>query len=247
MWYIMDMKMILTGVVILFSINIVTLGLGLADETWLNKMDIFDQSYEDFQTQIDPVDINYTDVGGNSTATDSYDKLPVFESKEAISKYSTFKVLLLGMVAGYTAILVNIGLPSLIVWLLAGIIGIFQIMALFYFVTYILQATGIIRVWFIVITFLATKSLESIFLDGGALGFGSVALFGLVIVALIVFLMFSMNIPTPLILALGGFIVIGMFTAMSSNHVFKVILSIIAVIIGVAIALSILKAFNSNS
>lgn len=138
--------MILTGVVILFSINIVTLGLGLADETWLNKMDIFDQSYEDFQTQIDPVDINYTDVGGNSTATDSYDKLPVFESKEAISKYSTFKVLLLGMVAGYTAILVNIGLPSLIVWLLAGIIGIFQIMALFYFVTYILQATGIIRV-----------------------------------------------------------------------------------------------------
>lgn len=138
--------MILTGVVILFSINIVTLGLGLADETWLNKMDIFDQSYEDFQTQIDPVDINYTDVGGNSTATDSYDKLPVFESKEAISKYSTFKVLLLGMVAGYTAILVNIGLPALIVWLLAGIIGIFQIMALFYFVTYILQATGIIRV-----------------------------------------------------------------------------------------------------
>jgi len=134
----MDLKTIMGAAMILFAINIVTLGLGLADDTWIDKMKIIDQTPGELAAQQSVVDINYT-VVGSSEATDDYDKLPTFEAKSGVSKYSTFKKLILGLVAGYTAILVNIGLPMLILWLLVGLVSIFQVVALFYLAAYIVS------------------------------------------------------------------------------------------------------------
>lgn len=97
------------------------------------------------------------------------------------------------------------------------------------------------------ITLLATKSIESIFTEGGAMATGSLALFGFIMVVGLVLLMFYLNIPAALCMMFGGLVLIGMMSTWSNIQIFKIVLSIIAVIIGAGIGIFVMKVFNSSS
>jgi len=95
------------------------------------------------------------------------------------------------------------------------------------------------------LTLLATKSLESIFTESGAMATGSLALFGFILLIGLVIFMFYMNIPAPLVMMFGGLLLIGMMSTWSNTQVFKIILSIIAVVLGAGIGIFVMKLFNS--
>ena len=131
----MDLKTIILLVAILTSINIVFVGLGLFTEADLSRMSILDSSTTEL-INTGQTTTNDVDITTNTSGADSYDQLSSVDSTSYAAKYSTIKVLVLGLLIGYVAILNTIGLPMLLVYLITSLIGIFQIFAVFYIIAY---------------------------------------------------------------------------------------------------------------
>ena len=96
------------------------------------------------------------------------------------------------------------------------------------------------------ISLLATGIFTKIFTDIGSIAFGSIAIFSLVIFIIIALIMFKMNVPSPLILMIIGLGAISMFILYGDNKIIKIILSIIAIILGTVFALFITRLFNDT-
>jgi len=134
---------ILLFLFVLFSINVCLVGLGVANEQMLYKMNILDKPVDDISEGA-----NVNVYGGQQQQTSGYavdnpnylSTAP--SSKESKASFDKTMGLIYGLTIGYSAIFVLLGLPSLLVFLLTAIIGIFQIFAIFYMTSYFI---GIFR------------------------------------------------------------------------------------------------------
>lgn len=135
----MELNTIMKLILILTCINIVFVGLGLFTEQDLYRMSILSN---DVQTMIDTgqTTTNDINISSNSTGSDSLTSLAPIDSNSLSTKYSTIKTLVLGILIGYVAVLNAVGLPVLLVWLIACIIGIFQAFAIFYLIIYLISS-----------------------------------------------------------------------------------------------------------
>lgn len=134
----MDIRTIMFLILALTCINIVFVGMGLFTAQDLQRMSILSG---DTTTLVNTgqVTTNDVNISSNTSGSDSLNNLAPIDSTTLASKYSTIKVLVLGMFVGYVAIFNIIGLPVLLVWLFACIIGVFQIFAIFYLIGYLIS------------------------------------------------------------------------------------------------------------
>lgn len=119
---------ITTVVVVLFAINVVCVMLGLVPDSWAQKVNAFDQNigYQNVVSSYSGNTLNvYTDDLNQSTdATDDASLLSgVPYRTDVYAKSHTFWNTLRNLTVGYIGVLIAIGLPSLMVWLLGGILG----------------------------------------------------------------------------------------------------------------------------
>ena len=94
--------------------------------------------------------------------------------------------------------------------------------------------------------FTALAIFDEIFYDFATITFGNIALFILVLMIIGAIIMFNMNIPSGLVLAIIGLFGIGMFVFFGDNRIIKIVLSVIAVILGVVVATMLVRLFNDR-
>ena len=129
---------------VLLSINICLVGLGVANEDLLYRMDILDgntptQVYAQASV-IQPGGVTNTSTGTVYDQTQTAQVVP--NSGSTFASFNQVFGLLFGLTFGYSAIFVLLGLPMLIVYLLTAIIGLVQLFAIFYLGSYLI---GIFR------------------------------------------------------------------------------------------------------
>ena len=126
---------------ILFSINVCMVGLGLTDESWSNKTGVLDSTPTTLVSDYHSNDLNVSEgqdvEGGVDATTDPSIISGVPYKTNVFSRSEKFMTLLKGLTIGYSAIFIALGLPTLIIWLLTGIIAILQFIAIFYVLAYI--------------------------------------------------------------------------------------------------------------
>ena len=144
----MELRTVILLIAVLTSINIIFVGMGLFTEQDLYRMSILNEDTEELVNTGVPT-TNDVDIPTTTTGSDSYDRLSGIDSTDYAGKYSTIKVLLLGMLVGYVAILNTIGLPVLIVWLITSLISIFQIFAVFFIIAYFVSSLTGGKLWFL--------------------------------------------------------------------------------------------------
>lgn len=87
-------------------------------------------------------------------------------------------------------------------------------------------------------------SLEN-FLNGTIIGsFGSIALFGLVLLVIMGFLVIKLNLPPSFLLIVLGIVGVALFGAFGG--IFRIVATIFAVIMGVIIAIMMMQTFNKS-
>ena len=119
---------ITTVVVVLFAINIVCVMLGLVPDSWSQKVSPFDQnvSYNNVVSSYSNNSLNvYTeDLNQSTDATDDASLLSGVPYRTDIyAKSHTFWNTLRNLTVGYIGVLIGMNLPSLMVWLIGGILG----------------------------------------------------------------------------------------------------------------------------
>ena len=129
---------------VLLSINICLVGLGIANEQLLYKMDLLDgntpgQVYQQSNV-IEPGGITNTESGRVFDQTQTAQVVP--NSGTTYAAFNTLFGLLFGLAFGYSSIFVLLGLPTLLVYLFTAIIAGIQIACVFYLGSYLI---GIIR------------------------------------------------------------------------------------------------------
>lgn len=132
---------ILAFLIILFSINVSLVGMGLVDNTWSNKISVLDSTPSTLVTNYNSNDLNVTSgqeiEGGTDSTTDSEQISGIPYKTGIFSRSQRIITLLEGLTIGYASIFIIMGLPTLIVWLLTGIIALLQFIATFYLLAYI--------------------------------------------------------------------------------------------------------------
>lgn len=129
--------------VILFSINIVTIGLGLSTFSNTEYMNITGQSEEELMEALNPTEpVQDSLPAEGSSISEQANQGSRLGWAEGYQGYVTTKELLRNLMFGYQNIFILIGLSPLLVILFTGIIGIIQIGLLFYIA---LQIISVIR------------------------------------------------------------------------------------------------------
>lgn len=129
--------------VILFSINIMTIGLGLNAYSNVDYVNITGQTEEEIMSALEPVEPEQETLpAGGSSITEQQSQGSKLGWNDGYSGYTTTRELLKNLMFGYQNIFILIGLSPLLVILFTGIIGIIQIGILFYFA---LQIISVIR------------------------------------------------------------------------------------------------------
>lgn len=129
--------------VILFSINIVTIGLGLSTFSNTEYINITGQSEEEIMEALNPTEpVQDSLPASGSSITEQANQGSKLGWAEGYQGYVTTKELLRNLMFGYQNIFILIGLSPLLVILFTGIIGIIQIGLLFYIA---LQIISVIR------------------------------------------------------------------------------------------------------
>ena len=127
--------------IILFSINIVMVGLGLADMSWSTKTGVLTSTPSTLVNNYHSNDLNVSEgesVSGGTDATTDPDSISGVPYKTNVfSRSQKFITLLKGLTIGYAGIFVALGLPVLIIWLLTGLIAMLEFLAIFYVLAYI--------------------------------------------------------------------------------------------------------------
>lgn len=93
---------------------------------------------------------------------------------------------------------------------------------------------------------LVTGIFDQMFNDVGMIAFGSLALFSLVLIVIATVIMFKMQIPSPLIFIVISLGSMGLFIMFSKDQTIKIILGIVGIILGTAIALFFMRVFNDG-
>lgn len=133
---------ILLFLFVLLSINICLVGLGVANEEMLTRMEIIqDPSTIASGTGVTVIDGQSQATSGYATDSTGYVSVAP-KSKESYSSFDKTLGLIYGLAFGYSAIFVLIGLPTLIVILLTSIIAVIQLFCVFYLTAYFI---GIFR------------------------------------------------------------------------------------------------------
>lgn len=129
--------------IILFTINGLTVGLGVNDTSWIEKNNPFGEDVnftnleDDYQsgtiTVIGTQDPEETD----SATTDQSIITGVPYTTNITTQASTFKNLISGLLFGYSALIFMLPIGMVLSFVLVGIIGFLQFAALFYVFLYI--------------------------------------------------------------------------------------------------------------
>lgn len=96
------------------------------------------------------------------------------------------------------------------------------------------------------LSILVTGIFDQMFNDVGTIAFGSLALFSLVIIVIATVIMFKLQIPSPLIFIVVALGSMGLFIMFSKDQTIKIILGIVGIILGTAIALFFMRVFNDG-
>lgn len=129
--------------IMLFAINVVLVGLNVANDEWLYRMDVLGgQTPEDIYNQQNTFTPNFVNTDDQNLTVTKQEPIATssFGLTEAYSGFTTTIGLLLGLTFGYSAIFVKIGLPILIVYLFTGIIAMVQIAVLTYLAIQVVAA-----------------------------------------------------------------------------------------------------------
>lgn len=129
---------------VLLSINICLVGLGVANTEMLTRVEVLNgstpQQVYDQSNVLVPGGITKVEAGKVYDQTQTAQVVP--GSTTTNNSFNVIKDLAFGLAFGYSSIFVLLGLPMLLVYLLTAIIGLIQIVAIFYLGAYLI---GILR------------------------------------------------------------------------------------------------------
>lgn len=134
---------ILGFLMILFVINGLAVGLGIADDSWSNKINVFTDGTTMYNVeskyQSDELAIIGTvvDEDVNSATTDSTIISGVPFTSSITTQGTTFWNFLKGMTLGYAAIIFLLPIGMAMQWVLIGLIGFIQFGAIIYLLLYL--------------------------------------------------------------------------------------------------------------
>jgi hypothetical protein len=134
---------ILGFLVLLFVINGLAVGLGVADDSWSNKINILgdDTNYTNLEDQYQSNDLSIIASEDaedtNSATTDSTIITGVPFSSNITTQGTTFWDLLKGLTFGYAAIIFLLPIGQIMTWILVGVVGFLQFAAIFYLLLYL--------------------------------------------------------------------------------------------------------------
>lgn len=130
-----------TFLIILFAINVSLVGLGLTDTSFATTTNVLNTIPTNIEATYQTNDLNVTSgqaiQGGTDSTTDQSNISGIPYKTGVFSRSEKFISLIKGLTIGYATIFIAMGLPALIVWLLTGIIGFFEFLAIFYVLAYI--------------------------------------------------------------------------------------------------------------
>lgn len=120
--------------ILIFVINFVFVGLGLATSQELDTVSPINQDIDTITNNTNKVQVNVTTSESGGDVSDSQPQvLP--DSGDMYDNYKYIKNNVGNLVWGYKNAFVNMGLPSAIIFLLTGVIAIIQIFCVFIIVS----------------------------------------------------------------------------------------------------------------
>jgi hypothetical protein len=126
---------------ILFCINASFVGLGLADESWATKTSVITSSPESLESDYYNNDLNVSEGETVSVGTEATTDSGIIEGipykEDAFNRSEKLWSLLKGLTIGWTAIILSIGLPTMINFILIGAIGLVEFLATIYVLLYV--------------------------------------------------------------------------------------------------------------
>jgi hypothetical protein len=134
---------ILAFLIILFTINGLAVGLGVADASYTEKFNVFGQetTMENLESQYQAGTITVVGVEDNepesSATTDQSIITGVPFTSNITTQANTFWSLLRGVVFGYAAIILMLPLGMVLTWILIGVIAFLQFGAIIYLLLYV--------------------------------------------------------------------------------------------------------------
>lgn len=132
---------ILAFLITLFAINVTLVGLGLVDSSWNTKVSVLDSTPSTLINDYHSNDLNVNEgqeiEGGTDSTTDPNQISGVPYKTNVFSRSEKILTLVGGLTIGYSAIFITMGLPTLMVWLLTGIIAFLEFMSIFYLLAYV--------------------------------------------------------------------------------------------------------------
>lgn len=134
---------ILAFLIILFTINGLAVGFGVADASYTDKFNVFGS-----ETNIDNIEQQYqsgslsvvgvSEVESESSATTDQSIITgVPFTSNITSQANTFWVLLRGIVFGYAAIILMLPIGAVLTWILIGVIAFLQFGSILYLLFYV--------------------------------------------------------------------------------------------------------------
>jgi len=134
---------ILGFLMVLFIINGLSVGLGLTDDSWANKINILgedtnmsnlEEQYQDSELAIITTEEEETT---DSATTDSTIITGVPFSSNITTQGTTFWEFLKGLTFGYAALIFMLPIGQVMTWILVSTIGFLQFGAIFYLLLYL--------------------------------------------------------------------------------------------------------------
>ena len=134
---------VLAFLIILFTINGLTVGLGLSDQSAITKNNPFGQdvNFDNFNNYYQSGTITVVGTNDlddtNSATTDQSIITGVPFTGNITTQASTFKSLITGILFGYASLIMMLPLGVVLTFVLIGIIGFIQFGVLFYVLAYV--------------------------------------------------------------------------------------------------------------
>jgi len=128
---------------ILLMINVVLVGFGIYDQSLLlsEQYTVINKDVTDINNLSTTTDIQLVDVGESDSVFDSSDSIKLVP--EATQAYKGMKTILKvagGMVFGWSAVFIVLGFPAILTYGLTIIIGLIQVMSIFYLINYFIAS-----------------------------------------------------------------------------------------------------------
>lgn len=128
---------------ILLMINVVLVGFGIYDQSLLlsEQYTVINKDVTNIDNLSTTTDIQLVDVGESDSVFDSSDSIKLVP--EATQAYKGMKTILKvagGMVFGWSAVFIVLGFPAILTYGLTIIIGLIQVMSIFYLINYFIAS-----------------------------------------------------------------------------------------------------------